>query len=369
MKNKYLLTIFLALITMISAFVVGSYLYVDKKVNVTLSEVVQNIPQNVKERRECYDDWGMQYYVDDQCNKDDWNTYILQKGDDYGGDGEKTIIVPVDEKTSVEQLKAMTMADRAKVKICAIPTITLHDAVKTRYRETVERFLNQPRPMNEPLSKDGFISKEFYDKIQVFKDKCPYERYIAYMRDSYEYCKGCTPLIIATIEGNFGIVYTLLRNGADPNATDAAGRTALMYATISGNSDVVSILLDKGANPNKIGQRSTDNEETALFNAVAFMYKMSDCYYGDNCSRAGRIVKDLLKHGANINETVKRNGVLTSPFIIAAIDQQNWYVVSSMAAYADPKEVVRAYEIAKRFNANNEVLLELTRHYTKKENK
>ncbi len=51
-------------------------------------------------------------------------------------------------------------------------------------------------------------------------------------------------------EGDLAAVRSLLAHGADVNARDAKGATALMYAAIYGDLDCMKLLLDKGADPN-----------------------------------------------------------------------------------------------------------------------
>lgn len=57
----------------------------------------------------------------------------------------------------------------------------------------------------------------------------------------------CTPLMMATIEGDTEIVRTLLEAGADPNLADSDGWTALDVAIYRRTVDLIWLLLQYGA--------------------------------------------------------------------------------------------------------------------------
>lgn len=58
---------------------------------------------------------------------------------------------------------------------------------------------------------------------------------------------GCTPLIIATKNRHYGVVYLLLQAGVDRNSIDSKGFTALHYAAGLGYTYIAHLLLDHGA--------------------------------------------------------------------------------------------------------------------------
>jgi ankyrin repeat protein len=61
---------------------------------------------------------------------------------------------------------------------------------------------------------------------------------------------GNTPLLIATTNGNFDFVRTLLTNGANPNVTDESGLTPLSIANKAENVDIMKSLIAKKADVN-----------------------------------------------------------------------------------------------------------------------
>jgi ankyrin repeat protein len=61
---------------------------------------------------------------------------------------------------------------------------------------------------------------------------------------------GSTPLWLASINGDAGIITSLINAGADPNEKLPLGRTPLMAAARTGKVDAMKVLLDHGANVN-----------------------------------------------------------------------------------------------------------------------
>jgi ankyrin repeat protein len=59
----------------------------------------------------------------------------------------------------------------------------------------------------------------------------------------------CTPLMMATVEGDAEIALRLLEAGADPNLIDGEGWTALDVAVYRRSLDLVWLLLQYGASP------------------------------------------------------------------------------------------------------------------------
>jgi uncharacterized protein len=75
---------------------------------------------------------------------------------------------------------------------------------------------------------------------------------------------GRTPLHHAVIEGDSGLLRSLLEVGADANASDHAGWTPLHFAAQSHDLNAVRLLLDRGARPNA----KNAHGNTPLFVAV-----------------------------------------------------------------------------------------------------
>jgi ankyrin repeat protein len=91
---------------------------------------------------------------------------------------------------------------------------------------------------------------------------------------------GWTPIIWASMLGETKIVTSLLRGGADINATDREGQRALNYAR---NADVARFLIAAGADPKLRGSGETP-EETAVrlghFDVLAVLTNEMRCERG-----------------------------------------------------------------------------------------
>lgn len=72
-------------------------------------------------------------------------------------------------------------------------------------------------------------------------------------------------LLDAARQGNTATVESLLRQGADVNATDDHGVTALMYAVVNGHTSTVRALIDAGADVNK----ALNSGKSTLISAAA----------------------------------------------------------------------------------------------------
>jgi ankyrin len=83
----------------------------------------------------------------------------------------------------------------------------------------------------------------------------------AIARDRY----GVTPIVLASVNGNAGLIRRLLEAGADPNAVDPSGETALMVASRTGSVDALRALLARGA---IVDTRDPEFHQTALMIAV-----------------------------------------------------------------------------------------------------
>jgi len=65
-----------------------------------------------------------------------------------------------------------------------------------------------------------------------------------------ELCKGCSPLMAASVNGHVEIMSLLLDKGATVNLVDNEGETALGYAAMGGHVKALKLLLTKGADLN-----------------------------------------------------------------------------------------------------------------------
>jgi cytohesin len=95
---------------------------------------------------------------------------------------------------------------------------------------------------------------------------------------------GSTPLDTAAFGGATKVVSVLLKNSADPNLSGRNGTSTLEDASLKGYDGIVAMLLDDGALVNHISEGSGS---TALYSAASF--------------GKGDIVELLLKRGANPN--------------------------------------------------------------------
>ena len=96
---------------------------------------------------------------------------------------------------------------------------------------------------------------------------------------------GATPLLLATINGNSGLIERLIAAGADPNAPlTKSADTALMMASRTGKIEAVKVLVDHGA---RVNAKETWGGTTALMWAVS--------------ERHSDVAKLLIDHGADVN--------------------------------------------------------------------
>ena len=70
--------------------------------------------------------------------------------------------------------------------------------------------------------------------------------------DMADHSSQATPLMIASYQNYYGIVYELLNYGANINAVDDDGWSSLMSAASVGNDDIVHLLIDSGADVNLV---------------------------------------------------------------------------------------------------------------------
>uniref|UniRef100_A0A7S4NVK4 Uncharacterized protein n=1 Tax=Guillardia theta TaxID=55529 RepID=A0A7S4NVK4_GUITH len=106
---------------------------------------------------------------------------------------------------------------------------------------------------NQNVSDDqlkDFFSKIRHNKVAEVEDLVqsgfPLDR-----RDAH----GNTPLMVASQNGHKRLVKMILRNGADPNATNHQGNTALHFATAYGYNTLSKYLMSKGADDTLINMK------------------------------------------------------------------------------------------------------------------
>jgi ankyrin repeat protein len=98
---------------------------------------------------------------------------------------------------------------------------------------------------------------------------------------------GYTPLLMASKNGNVGMIDALVKAGADPDGATTNGTTALMLAAASGKAEAVTVLLDHGAD---IDARETRGETALIFAAA---YGRADA------------IRALTAYGADVSVTTK----------------------------------------------------------------
>lgn len=74
-----------------------------------------------------------------------------------------------------------------------------------------------------------------------------------------------TALMACVVKGSLELGELLLKNGANPNLTDANGITALMYAVQFQNEKMIKLLLDYKADKNSVDKQGKTAFEYATF--------------------------------------------------------------------------------------------------------
>ncbi len=125
---------------------------------------------------------------------------------------------------------------------------------------------------------------------------------------------GLTALHFAARQGSAAAVAALVEAGADVNQVSPADRaTPLLIATVNGQFDIATYLLDKGANPNV----ASDAGATALYAAVNVHWAPKSFYPQPRAHLQQRasyldLIKGLLDKGADPNARVQRKIWYTS---------------------------------------------------------
>lgn len=147
---------------------------------------------------------------------------------------------------------------------------------------------------------------------------------------------GMTRLMIASRDGDLAAVRSLLKEGANVNATridpihgihGGDRRTPLMFASENGHIDIVNELLSAGANPNmkSVGTKLEYNVNRNTFNIMRSKYfkECSGCTALMFASKEGHldVVKALLAHKAD-PEIKDVHGLIALDLAIAAAHEK-----------------------------------------------
>jgi hypothetical protein len=128
-----------------------------------------------------------------------------------------------------------------------------------------------------------------------------------------------TAVIAAAKKGDLAGTRRLLRDGCDPNGSDADGMTALMWAAEKGHRKLVEVLLDQGAKPNARDRSG----QTALHHAVT--------------GKRRRVIHTLVAGKADVNA---RDHDDCSPFDLAVLadDYETAKCLSDLGAKDAPPD-------------------------------
>jgi len=113
-----------------------------------------------------------------------------------------------------------------------------------------------------------------------------------------------TPLIVAALTGDAGVVELLIDKGADINATNNSHETALHVAVLNDHRDVAELILNKGANVNATSDSgrtplhyvAIDNDDKEL--ATLLILKGADVNAVDKDGRSPLAYANKRGHGA-----------------------------------------------------------------------
>jgi ankyrin repeat protein len=181
---------------------------------------------------------------------------------------------------SLSALGALSLS----VLLHAAPT-GLAEAARQGDKETVRGLLKSGADVNS-AGADGMTALHW----TALKDDVDLARMLLYAGANVRATTrigGYTPLLLASKNGNVGMIAALVEAGADPDGATANGTTALMLAAASGKADAINVLLDHGAD---IDARETRGETALIFAAAS--------------GRADAI-RALTSHGADLTLATK----------------------------------------------------------------
>jgi ankyrin repeat protein len=134
---------------------------------------------------------------------------------------------------------------------------------------------------------------------------------------------GEPPLVSALKRGQVEVAHTLVKRGADVNASEMDGTTALHWAVRSGDVETTALLIRHGANvtaPNRYGATplwlAAGSGNTALVDMLLAAGADAKATIGDGetvlmaaaRTNAGQAIRSLIKHGADPNATERWYG-------------------------------------------------------------
>jgi ankyrin repeat protein len=120
---------------------------------------------------------------------------------------------------------------------------------------------------------------------------------------------GLTPLLFAVRQGNTESVNALLKAGADVNQISAGDHTSpLLMATINGQFDIAKTLLAKGANP----KLASDAGTTPLYATINVQWAAKSLYPQPTAQLKQQttyleLMESLLKAGADVNARLSKH--------------------------------------------------------------
>ena len=117
--------------------------------------------------------------------------------------------------------------------------------------------------------------------------------------------EGVTPLIWMIYQHDYGAIELLLNLGADPNQPWSRGEAPVYMAASAGDDKLITLLLDHGGNPD-----SPDRGKSAMMIAIIRSHM--------NCADL------LLRRGANINYHDGFSSTIMAPEMIGRFDWLVW---------------------------------------------
>jgi glycerophosphodiester phosphodiesterase len=95
-----------------------------------------------------------------------------------------------------------------------------------------------------------------------------------------EYTYSWTPLFIASVDGNLGVVELLIEAGADVDRVDSSGWTAKEHASLRGHIDIARLLAEVTAMPDLSPSETSTNASTSPPTSSSLTDRKSNAYIG-----------------------------------------------------------------------------------------